>query len=475
MHVRGASRSVLLVSVLASAGLSSPVPADDAPASGRGAADVDAALRRLAGAHELWPRFDPASVPLAVYDGTHTVLFRHPSPPEGYRPGSRGQMVREGRDPAVTANTSTEIGGVATATLLLDGFDPDRTLDELAAVGIHESFHVHQDRHHPTWRTNEANLFTYPFDDAGLLALRRRETAALHRAIDAPDPAPGADGSPATWVRWARHALELRAERFARMDSVHVAYERGVELAEGLATLVEFRALGLERPRLRDDYFAADAIRPRGYESGVSLAWLLERIDPTWEDALIADPALTLDEALRQRLAASSASGMARLPDEEVQAIERGARDDVSALTAERVRALEAFADTPGWRVIVTTDRAQRLWPRGFDPVNVLRIDDKILHHRFLKLGNELGEMSMLGARAVTDAAGEHPMWNGILGVEVAGLGDLAPATRVEGDSVHVEAGDRFTAGFRDATLVRDDGARRLTLCLAGRRHDCGS
>lgn len=429
-----------------------------AAASDRDAAAVEAALRRLAAGAELWPGFDPVSVPLAVYDGERTILFRHPSPPEGYR--REGETaVREGRDPAVTANSSAEIGGVITGTLLLDGFDAGRPLDELAAVGIHEAFHVHQHRHHPTWQTNEANLFTYPVHDAELLSLRRQETAALRHAL--------ADDA---WMPWARHVLDLRAERFARMDSVHAAYERGVELAEGLATLVEMRALGRDTPRLRDGFFGPDEIRQRGYESGSALAFLIERLDPAWEDALIADPALTLDEALRRRLDARSSFAVSALPDAEVAVIEARARDDAGALREQRAAALDAFAATPGWRVTVETDLRHRLWPQGFDPVNVLRVDDTILHSRFLELGNEQGALAMLGTSGVTHAAGEHPMWNGILSVEVCGLGDASPTTAIEGDSVHVDAGDLLTVGFRDATLVRDDAARRITVRLGDRR-----
>lgn len=47
--------------------------------------EVLAAYDEMAG-RELWPDFDPGSVPLALFDGDITWLFRHPSPPEGFRP-----------------------------------------------------------------------------------------------------------------------------------------------------------------------------------------------------------------------------------------------------------------------------------------------------------------------------------------------------------------------------------------------------
>ncbi|MEZ0472304.1 hypothetical protein [Luteimonas salinilitoris] len=69
-----------------------PAPADGSgPAQERplAAADLEREVARLAAEHAgegLWPGFDPLAVPLAVYDGKRTFLFRHPSPPEGFVP-----------------------------------------------------------------------------------------------------------------------------------------------------------------------------------------------------------------------------------------------------------------------------------------------------------------------------------------------------------------------------------------------------
>lgn len=74
---------------------------------------------RLA-ARDLWPGFDPRTIPVAIYDGERTLLFRHPAPPAGFSPvfGRDGAWEHRGRYPSVTANSSAEIGGVLTATLV---------------------------------------------------------------------------------------------------------------------------------------------------------------------------------------------------------------------------------------------------------------------------------------------------------------------------------------------------------------------
>ncbi|MDM7915603.1 MAG: hypothetical protein QUU85_10120, partial [Candidatus Eisenbacteria bacterium] len=98
-----------------------PGAAAEAPAAATEpftAASLEREVERIAAAHgggdtALWPGFDPLAVPLAVYDGARTTLFRHPSPPPEFRslPGSAPPAsVFEGRYGAMTANTSAEIG-----------------------------------------------------------------------------------------------------------------------------------------------------------------------------------------------------------------------------------------------------------------------------------------------------------------------------------------------------------------------------
>src|SRR5687768_7377814 len=121
-------------------------------------------VERIGRARMLWPGFDPLAVPLAIYDGTRTWLFRHPAPPPDFAPSTISSIrsdVRDGRHPAVVANTSAGIGGTATATLLADGATATMSPADLAAIAIHEAFHVFQRQQHPTWQANEGDLLLY--------------------------------------------------------------------------------------------------------------------------------------------------------------------------------------------------------------------------------------------------------------------------------------------------------------------------
>jgi hypothetical protein len=168
-----------------------PAPATTSPEPERSRIDAPAIIAevdRLAGM-ELWPGFDPAAVPVAIYDGENTLLFRHPAPPTGFyeSPEHPGVLRYAGRHPSVAANTSIELNGVRTATLMPGA--EGASLRRRAGLLIHEAFHVFQREHHPGWSADEAELFAYPVADAELLALRP-PVQRLHtgrRAVDLPE------------------------------------------------------------------------------------------------------------------------------------------------------------------------------------------------------------------------------------------------------------------------------------------------
>lgn len=421
------------------------------------AAAIEREVVRLSAVHgrqeALWPGYDPLAVPLAVYDGEHTYLFRHPSPPEGFLrvpADSTAAWVWTGRHEAVVANTSAEIGGVPTATILLDRPQMDRSLLDLAAVAVHEAFHVDQRTRHPGWIGNEADVFMYPAEAADLLVFRRLETEALRRALATNDAAGAA--------RWARKALALRGERYARMDSAFAAYERGTELNEGLATYVEMRAAGRREVDLPPEDFRPAEVRRRAYATGHALARLLDRFAPGWPAGLDADDRQVLDRVLARALGPGEVGAFG---DSLVAAAEEKAHADVVVLAAERKRLLDELEKRPGWRVVVEVSEVEPLWPQGFDPINVTRLaGTRVLHTRFLRLGNSAGRVEVLNAEALTEGIGPHPLLQGVRRVVLPGVAEPEVTdscgrvtVRVPGLTVEFD-GARVTRG-KDGVTVR--------------------
>lgn len=297
-------------------------------------------LERIA-KDSLWPGFDPRCTPLAVYDGTSTFLFAHRALPNGFVAwdGYPGTAVFPGRHPSLVANSTAEIGGVLTATVDLTGLMA-WTPTEAAALVVHESFHVFQRELHPEWGANEVDLFLYPVEDASLLALRFLEDGALRRALEAQDDAEAA--------RWAAAALDLRQERFALLPGEAVTYERAAELHEGLARYVEWRvAPGSPAHLLPEDGFEPDAVRLRSYATGASLALLLDRLAPGWQEGVESEAAQALDDLLRAQLT-DQRSGRRDVSMPEREAAQARAVADIATLRQRRAARRDAFLALPG-------------------------------------------------------------------------------------------------------------------------------
>lgn len=393
-------------------------------------------------ARELWPGFAPRALPIAIYDGTRTLLFRHPSPPAEFRAleGHDGVLVMDGRHEAVTANSSAKIGGVETATVMAG--QGSETVTARAGLVIHELFHVYQRTRHAAWQANEADLFVYPMTDAALVTGQRIEVAALRRALAA---------SGKTSRCWARVAMDAREQRFAAMDKNAVAYERGTELNEGLATYVQHRATGTPDAKIvREAVFAPDAVRDRAYTTGDALARLLDRFAPSWRQTLEGGETASLDTLLRAALSAGKAS--CGLTDPERAAIEEGAKADVAALAGRRIAARDAFLAAEGWTVIV---ESALLFPSGFDPLNVQRVTPgQILHTRFVELSNGDAKVRVLDRPSLTDAAGAHPLFNGVKRLTVTGLAHEPEVTESDG-TVTVKA-EGVDAKLPEAKVIRE-------------------
>ena len=394
------------------------------------------------GATPLWPGFDPRRMPIAIHDGRETVLFRHPSPPPEFRPGATpNTWVHEGRHPQVSSNSSTSIAGVTTATLMAG--PPGQSARERASIAAHESFHVFQRTRHPRWSANEAVAFLYPVSDARNLELRRVETEALRRALDA-----SSDSAAACWTA---AAMSARRERFAIIGDDNATYERASELNEGLASYVQARSIGRGAELPADD-FPPDQVRARVYASGPAIAFLLDRLSAGWKDTLEARDSTTLDALVDAALARRSV-GTCAIDATRRAAIAAQAKSDVAALATRRAREREAYLAQPGARLVVEADGAP-LGMRGFDPLNVsLLTPTEILHTRLLELATDSSSIELLGGRALSTAAGPHPLFSGIRRLEMTGLAE--PPVARDSAGITIVGAPGVTARFRGAKIER--------------------
>ena len=105
--------------------------------------DAFAVVRAIDGtrAREVWPGFDPAEWPIAVFDGTQTISCVIPTPPSEFTqmPGQPGVFTMRGRYPALLGNSTRDIAGARTATVIAP---PAQPLDTILLAYVEEVFHV---------------------------------------------------------------------------------------------------------------------------------------------------------------------------------------------------------------------------------------------------------------------------------------------------------------------------------------------
>ncbi|UQN10610.1 hypothetical protein [Deinococcus sp. QL22] len=349
----------------------------------------------------LWPQFHPENTPYIVFDGQNTTLYHTPPPSHAWTRDAN-RLVFRGRHPSVTANTATVLeNGVVAASLMLNGLPSDPKT--LAAIAVHEAFHVFQQLNpSPAWESNELDAFTYPNDDEEMLALAVMEdealTCALHDRHD--------------WQTPAGEALEWRRRRQLSLHPQHLNYERAMERIEGLAHYVEVSFLD-QCPRVEGDVLK---VRQRAYGVGAAWAVLLDRTGLEWKLNL-AEPSMSLDEVLAQRLAPRTVGEIPR-------AVHQRANESAMRVHRQRAQEVAAFEAQRGESVWIRA--SSKLWLRGFDPMNVIVLSGgQLLHRRYLRFGNDEIEGEVMGQACLSFSSSEPLLASGIDEIRVLGVEEV--------------------------------------------------
>ena len=298
--------------------------------------DVFAFVRAFddARVRQAWPGFNPTEWPIALFDGKQTILLRHPSPPPEFvpLPGQPGVLVMPGRHPAVVGNSTREIGGVRTATVVAT---PGQDVDSTMLACVEEVFHVFWLRRHTNFRPNEMARYSYPVSAAENLQRILAEDDALARALEADSPSQAAG--------WTAAMFTIRRDRLRRLSDDDRAFETGLEMMEGTANYVARVAVGQKREataaRLREEW-PPDHIRWRFYNTGTALCFLLDRFQPDWKARIDRELERTTADLLEAAIAGAAAQPAA-LAATEVQRLKEKAAGGIAALAARQLAARE--------------------------------------------------------------------------------------------------------------------------------------
>ena len=294
-------------------------------------------------------------------------------------PGRPGALMVTGRHPAVAGNSTREIGGVRTATVIAT---PAQSVDSTTLAVVEEVFHVFWLARHPSFRPNEMARYVYPIADEDNLRRLLAEDEALARALDG--GAIADDGRVG-----GRRARDPR-ERVIRLTDDARAFETALEMMEGTANYVARVSAGEPPARTVDRLRAprpAEDIRWRFYDSGAALCLLADRLSPGWQARTDRQPELTIVEFM---VGGPSRRGVEPATFSNAETAEFQAKaaavSRISKVRREHIRA--DLSNRPGPRIIVEVAAgAEPFRVLRFDPINLMVLDQgEIAHANFITL-----------------------------------------------------------------------------------------
>jgi hypothetical protein len=181
-----------------------------------------------------------------------------------------------------------------------------------------------------------------------------------------------------------------------------------------------------------------------------------------WKQGLESGQTRFLHVLLQESLA-SAETEPTRFEEAEIEELTARAEQAVAELKRNREKAVAEFFERPGWRIIIEAQEDSLLQPRGFDPMNILKVTDKeILHLRMLALSCSSGNLQTMGLPALTLAKGPHPFFSGIKRVEIAGFTEIPEINERDG-KLTIDS-DRLKMVFTNASIMREGSIIRITL-----------
>jgi len=431
--------------------------------------DVFAFVRTLdaTAKFRLWPDFNPAEMPIALFDGEKTILLRHPSPPPEFSPlpDHPGVLFFKGRYPAVVSNRVVEMGGVLTGTVLAT---PNESIHSTLLACIEEVFHAFWRPRHPSFRPDEMARYGYPIDDLENLVRLMAEDEALARAIETAGDSAAAG--------WAATAFRIRAERTALLPDDVRAYESALETLEGTANYVSRLSLG-ETPaqtaeRLREAR-PADGIRWRFYDSGTAVCMLLDRVVPDWKARTEKEPTLGIGDLLGAELSRRRVPP-AEFSPAEAEGFRIKAAERIADLSKSRKQLRADVLARPGTRVLIEAPAgSEPLRIERFDPMSLSILDQReVVHANYLTLKSGSGSVevtnpgfvrrSFVGTVSLTVSVGRHPITAGVRRITVVGIRTAPRISRDDG-VVKIEAPE-LRASLPGADVQIEGLTIRITL-----------
>lgn len=315
----------------------------------------------------FWDGFSPC--PFALYDSKNVYLYNHPK----YNYKQKAYHSFRLNEQFSGASTVIMYEDYPTAIVNMDDY---KDMETAFSVVAHEMFHVYQHNKGEKRFPNEILGITYPLMKENI-ELRMREREELHKAIKS--------NSKEGMLHHLKEFVLYRESR-KKLINEYLGYETSIESVEGPAFYIEASAYShivsedfpivLEKylPPLLDHQDATSNIRKGCYMSGLFLCVLLDKIQPNWKDSFF-EHQKTLYELLKEEIPPNDNMLEHIKISEETKQI-------IDIVNKERQLLLSTFENNAGYHLFLIGD----IISKGFDPMNIVSFDDRLLHRTFLSI-----------------------------------------------------------------------------------------
>jgi hypothetical protein len=317
---------------------------------------------------QFWQGFE--LVAYALYNKDHVYLFNHPT----FQPQDRNPYQILIRDGQFNGCTLILYKNYPTAIVDLDLFSD---YESLYSTLVHELFHGYQYLKGEKRFPDELKGIFYPLIKENI-QLRNLERTNLFLAL--------MTNKPDDRNQHIQTFINLREKRSDLMQE-YLLYENLVESVEGPAWFVELKAFAQKSPLtydsviekyaqiLVDKYDSSLHLRRSCYGSGLFICLLVDEISPNWqEDFFETDQ--TLFDFFKERFGEPTGSIIDEIPiSDETEKI-------LNYVIDSRKRPFLEFEKQTGIHLYIEG----ALTLKAFDPMNITSLDDKLLHHNFLKI-----------------------------------------------------------------------------------------
>ncbi|GAA0677593.1 hypothetical protein SAMN04487885_10898 [Clostridium cadaveris] len=315
--------------------------------------------------------------PFALYNSTTVVLCNHPNPPKDFSP-LREAYIGSWNDSFV-GNTAINLNGHYTAILNMDtlySLDSSSSLNKVYSILVHEMFHCHQLSHNENRWADEMLFINYNFSQSSI-SLRLMDKDYLLCALD--------DQNKYTRDKLLTDFIQRRERRKNIVGSM-LNYELALESIEGTATYVEVKALAhrknIDVMDVAEDFLHnfdfedLNKYRASCYAFGLVICLILDSIAPNWHEEF------TNSDTYLYKFFKAKFGSFNELTDFSIDNYYvESAKELINKYVDSKKESFENFNKSEGYKVILYGN----LKLSGFDPMNVISMDNKVLHKNFIK------------------------------------------------------------------------------------------